>query len=150
LREVTDGFGVGDLGGIDEKEARMFGADHKVKSLKDVPFLRTCSDEDIRRLARVGDLAYVREGEVLTTEGSPRPAFFILLDGRARASDGAELEAGDVHGAEDVLAHRSVSTDVRMTTDGKVIVFGAREFASVMRRAPGFAFAVARRLAAAR
>lgn len=127
----------------------MFGSDHKVKSLKDVPFLRTCSSDDIRTLARVGDLTYVREGEVLTVEGSCRPAFFILLDGRAEASDGTELVAGDVHGADDVLAGRSVSADVRMTSDGRVVVFGPRAFTSVMRRAPSFAFAVARRLAEA-
>lgn len=127
----------------------MFGSDHKVKTLKDVPFLRTCSSEDIRTLARSGDLTYVREGDLLTAEGSSRPSFFILLDGRAQAADGTELVAGDVHGADDVLAGRNVSVDVQMTSDGRVIVFGPREFASVMRRAPGFAFAVARRLAEA-
>lgn len=125
----------------------MFGRDHKVKSLKDVPFLQACSDEDIRRLARTGDMTYVRQGDFITTEGSPQPAFFILLDGRARASDGNDLIAGDVHGAEDLLAERRASADVRMTTDGRIVIFGAKEFAAVMRRAPGFAFAVARRLA---
>ncbi len=125
----------------------MFGRDHKVRSLAHVPMLRSCTAVELRALAALGDECSVRSGEVLCAAGSTRPEFLILLEGEAQTSVGDRLVPGDSHGAAEALAGMSSREEVRMLTDGSVVVFGPRELAGVIRRAPNFALALARTLA---
>ena len=125
----------------------MFGRDHKIRSLREVPMLRACATEELRALASLGDETLVRSGDVLGTPDAVRAEFFILLEGEARTSEGERLRPGDTHGAAETLARTSPREEVRMVTDGSVVVFGSRELAGVIRRAPNFALALARTLA---
>src|SRR5687767_4290189 len=105
----------------------MFGRDHKVRSLAHVPMLRSCTAVELRALAALGDECSVRSGEVLCAAGSTRPEFLILLEGEAQTSVGDRLVPGDSHGAAEALAGMSSREEVRMLTDGSVVVFGPRE-----------------------
>lgn len=125
----------------------MFGRDHKVRRLCNVPLLRLCAPDEVRAVASLGDETFVRSGDVLCRAGATRSDFFILLEGQAETSDGERLGPGDSHGAAETLAGIRSRDDVTMVTDGSVVVFGSRELAGVIRRAPNFALAIARTLA---
>jgi hypothetical protein len=71
-----------------------------------------------------------------------------VLSGEARLEDGRRLAAGDSHGAVELLDDSVAPTPLTMTRDGDVVVFGRREFASLLRRVPGFGAGLARHFAA--
>lgn len=109
--------------------------------------LRSCTSQELRAVAALGDETFVRSGQVVCAAGSDRTSFFILLAGEAKTSEGERLVSGDSYGAAEALAGLSSREEVRMVTDGSVVVFGSRELAGVIRRAPNFALAIARTLA---
>ena len=126
----------------------MFGNDHKVKRLRDVTFLADCSLNDVRLVASRGDLVRVRAGEVVTDASQRDKQFVVVLSGEARLEDGSRLGAGDSYGAVALLDDSASPASLTMTRDGDVLVFGRREFASLLRRVPGFGAGLARHLVA--
>lgn len=125
----------------------MFGDDHKIKRLEQVPLLAHCSARDLRSIASRGDIVRVRKGDAVRPTGRER-SFVVVLDGKAERVDGIVLEPGDTYGAVDLLRRKRTPDDVRMITDGDVLIIGARAFSGLFYTVPSFALAVSKELAA--
>ena len=54
--------------------------DAKVELLKKVPLFSGCSKNELRELAKTADELDLREGTVLTREGTPGREFFVLIE----------------------------------------------------------------------
>jgi CRP-like cAMP-binding protein len=121
----------------------MFKSDKKIDRLRDIELFAGCSMQELRTIASLGDHIAIREGDVIA--GSDR-TFFLLKSGEASAGD-AVLRPGDSQGSLGLLGGPTEIPNVRMKTDGTVLVVGRREFSSLMHRVPGFAFGIARDLA---
>lgn len=105
----------------------MFSGSSKEQKLAALSVLRSCTRAEIRTIARTGDEVAVRAGEVLCRSSDHVRPVLILLSGRARLGGGRTLEAGDVHDADDDRG------DVRMVTDGRVLVIEPRAYRRLRR-----------------
>jgi CRP-like cAMP-binding protein len=126
----------------------MFAGDHKIKQLEQIPGLRRCPRPELRLIAAAADEARLSAGEVLRHGGDADRSFFLVLDGEAEvAEDGRRLRAGDSYGACNALVDGGPEAELRMRTDGRVLVLGTREFRGLMHRAPFFATTIAMAIA---
>ena len=126
----------------------MFGGDHKIKSLEQIPMLSACSSAELRTVAASGDMVAVDPGDVIRRRGSADRSFFVLLAGDADVNDGElRLGRGDTYGALALLTDTENSDEIRMRTPGRVLVFSARQFRGLVRRTPEFAMGLAREVA---
>ncbi len=70
--------------------------------LSSVPMFRSCSSEQLDRLALLGDAVSAADGNVIVSQGDAADAFFVITSGKARVErDGREvasLGAGDYFG----------------------------------------------------
>ena len=123
----------------------MFGGDHKVKRLEQIPMLSQCSARELKAVAARGDMLAVRSGDVVRYNGRDR-SFLLLLSGSATRGEGV-LEPGDSYGAVGLLGGQAEKDEVRMLTDGRVLVVGPREFSALIYSVPGFALGLAKDLA---
>ncbi len=126
----------------------MFGGDHKVKRLEQIPMLADCSSMELRTVASTGDMIAVGSGDVIRHKGSSDRSFFVLLEGDAAVNGGERrLARGETYGALGLLTGTTEIDEVRMLTDGRVLIFSPRQFGGLVRRAPGFALGLARAIA---
>jgi hypothetical protein len=124
----------------------MFGTDLKVESPERVPMLSHCSARELRTVAARGVVLTVRPGDVVRRSGGDG-SFLLILSGFATRGDEAVLEAGHSYGAIELLGGEHESDEVRMLTEGTVLVIGAREFSGLFYTVPGFALGVAKEVA---
>jgi cAMP-dependent protein kinase regulator len=70
--------------------------------LSQVPMFRSCTTEQLDRLAELGDAITVAEGKPVVSEGDAGEAFFLITSGKARVTRGerevASLSEGDYFG----------------------------------------------------
>ena len=120
--------------------------DDKVRRLASLPSFADCSDDDLRAIASSADLIAVREGDVLHTRGAANNDAVLILDGIAVVATDALLSRGDWFGAVALLDGDAETSELRMLTDGSVLVFGRRQFAGSIVGVPSFATALAKDL----
>lgn len=124
----------------------VLGRNAKVEFLKKVPLFAGCSKAELRELAIIADEVNVREGAVLTKEGSTGREFFVLVDGTARVSRGgrklADLGAGDWVGEIALLTNAPRTATVTATTPLRVLVIGDRRFRDAVETMPSIAIKV--------
>jgi CRP/FNR family transcriptional regulator, cyclic AMP receptor protein len=73
--------------------------DDKIKALSTVALFSGCSKKELQSVARLCTLLSVKEGFVLTTEGTPGRECFVIADGKARVTIGGK-KVGEVGGGE--------------------------------------------------
>jgi CRP/FNR family transcriptional regulator, cyclic AMP receptor protein len=122
----------------------------QIDLLKAVPLFSTCSQSDLRAIAKLGTPVSVERGELLTAQGSVGREFFLVLAGIASCRLGkrevAEFTTGSYFG-ELALLHGGIRTaDVVAETDMELLVLDAREFKSMLMTTPGIGVKMLARL----
>jgi hypothetical protein len=121
----------------------MFKQDKKVELLRGIDLLKACSLRELRTVASLGDHVAVRAGEAVRPSDR---SFVLVTSGEARLGDSV-LKVGDSFGALGLLGGPIETRELFMQSHGRLLVVGRREFATLMRRVPGFAAGVAQHLA---
>ena len=121
----------------------MSRIDHKLNDLQRINLLSQCSDDELRTIAATADLIAVRSGDVLRARGGADRSFFLLVSGVAALGTDALLSAGDSDGAIGLLGGEPDTDELRMLSDGRVLVASPRQFAGLIDGVPGFARAIA-------
>jgi CRP-like cAMP-binding protein len=126
------------------EEATMI--DRKLDLLRSVELFAECTDVELRTIAATADMIPVAAGDLLRDGASGGPSFYLVLDGTAALGTDALLGPGDWDGAVALLGGESDSDDLRMLSDGHVLVAGPREFAGLIAAVPGFASGIGKEL----
>jgi CRP-like cAMP-binding protein len=112
--------------------------DAKIDRLRQLPVLRSCTDEEVRKLGAAGELVELPAGTVLQREGEDVDWLHLVIDGQISRSAGPEAVVGQTA----VLAGEAAQDEVRADVALLVLVLGRREFRALMDAAPGFRSAV--------
>lgn len=120
----------------------MYGRrSEKADALKDIPLFSGLSNKERMELARHVDEIAVRSDTMLTVQGGPGDAFYLIVDGKAdvirNETKIATLGAGDSVGEMALLDGEPRSATVVMTSDGTVLTMPRREFTAVLKDIPG-------------
>lgn len=119
--------------------------DRKLDLLGKIGLFAACSDVELRTIAATADMVTVEAGELLR-DASSAPAFFLVLDGTAALGTESVLAPGDWDGSIGLLGGEPDTDELRMLSDGHVLVAGPREFAGLMALVPGFAAGIGKDL----
>jgi len=120
--------------------------DVKVEHVREVLLFDGCSDEELRRIARMADEIAVPAGYVLVYEGDWGHDVFVVAEGEARVTVNgrtlAVLGVGSVIGELAVLSPAPRSATVTAATPMRFFVFYADAFEALLTEHP----VIARRL----
>jgi CRP/FNR family transcriptional regulator, cyclic AMP receptor protein len=115
----------------------------KADALKEIPLFNNLSNKELMELARHLDEVPVFSDTILTVQGGPGDAFYLIVEGKAdvirNSTKIAVLGPGDTVGEMSLLDGEPRSATVVMTTDGVVLTMPRREFAGVMNDIPAIA-----------
>lgn len=113
----------------------------KADALADIPLFSSLSSKERQELARHVDEVPIKSGAVLTKQGAPGDAFYLIVEGKAdvikNGTKIARLGPGDAVGEMALLDGEPRSATVMMTTDGNVLTMPRREFKAVLHDIPG-------------
>jgi CRP-like cAMP-binding protein len=113
----------------------------KADALADIPLFSSLSNKERQELARHVDELPVKSGAVLTKQGDPGDAFYLIVEGKAdvikNGTKIARLGPGDAVGEMALLDGEPRSATVMMTTDGTILTMPRREFKGVLHDIPG-------------
>ncbi len=127
------------------------GKDAKIDLLRGVSLFSACSNRELSRIASLADEIDVPEGRVLTRQGDVGREFFVVVDGRARASvrgrKSQRLRAGDSFGEMSLLDQGPRSATVTADTDMHLLVLDSRSFFALIEDVPSVARKIMRVLA---
>lgn len=108
--------------------------------LKDVPFFRTMSKNELGVVAQQTDEIDVPAGKVLAREGDFGDEFFVIDDGTAEVTRGgeriAELGPGDFFGELALLEADRRNATVTATSPMRLIVMSRPSFRALDRSSP--------------
>ena len=120
--------------------ARDVRRTEKADEWADMPLLRNLSNKERMELDRHVDEVAVTEGTVLTEQGTPGDAFYLIVEGTAVVKRSgtkiAVLGAGDAVGEMALLDGEPRSATVVMTSDGTVLTMPRPEFRGVLKDIP--------------
>ncbi len=117
--------------------------DLKQESISRIELFRSCSPAQIRSVAKIGDWVDVAEGTVLAHEGRRAGEFVVLMDGKAAATDSdgmSVLEDGSFFGQVELAGDTPHRSSIHMLTAGRLLVFEARAFRSLIESVPSVAW----------
>jgi CRP/FNR family transcriptional regulator, cyclic AMP receptor protein len=124
----------------------------KIDLLRGVSLFSACSRAELSRIASLADEIEVPKGKVLTREGEPGREFFVVVDGRARATLGSRtrvdpLGPGSSFGEMSLLDQGPRSATVEAETDMRLLVLDSRSFSALISEVPSVARKVLRVMA---
>lgn len=115
----------------------------KADALKEIPLFNSLSNKERMELARHVDELPVRSDTLLTVQGGPGDAFYLIVEGKADVIRNdtkiATLGPGDTVGEMALLDGEPRSATVVMTSDGVVLTMPRREFTAVLQDIPSMA-----------
>jgi CRP/FNR family cyclic AMP-dependent transcriptional regulator len=115
----------------------------KADALKDIPLFKSLSKKERMELARHVDEVPVRSDTLLTVQGGPGDAFYLIVEGEADVMRNdtklATLGPGDTVGELALLDGEPRSATVVMTSDGVVLTMPRRDFTAVLQELPPIA-----------
>ncbi len=125
--------------------------DAKIERIAEQPLFATCTEADLRSLAKVCDEVEVSTGDIPARQGWHGPWFFVIEAGTAEVvrNDRKErvLGPGEYFG-ENALLGAPHPVTVRALTDMSLLVFGRRDSSVTMEEIPSLArrfFGIGRR-----
>jgi CRP-like cAMP-binding protein len=125
---------------------RRKNKDAKIRLLSGVSLFSACSRGELGRIASLVDQLEVPEGKVLAREGDPGWEFFVVCEGKAKATKGgrkvASFGRGSFFGEMSLLDDGPRSATVTAETDMQLLVLSSRSFSSLISENP----AVSRKL----
>ena len=118
----------------------------KVDLLKKTPLFSECSKAELGALALTADELDLREGTVLTREGSAGREFFVLIEGtvsvRQKGKPVADLGPGDWLGEVALLTDTPRTATATATSPLRVLVLTDRAFRQAVKGMPTIALKV--------
>ena len=118
----------------------------KVDLLKKTPLFSDCSKAELGALALTADELDLRDGTVLTREGTPGREFFVLIDGTVsvtqKGKSVADLGPGDWVGEVALLTDVPRTATVTATSPLRVLVLTDRAFRQAVKGMPTIALKV--------
>jgi trk system potassium uptake protein TrkA len=121
-------------------------SDRKLDVLRRIPLLDSLSEGELRTIAATADMMHLRSGDVVREAGGADHSFYLVLSGAVAVGNAGVLVAGGWDGAVGLLGGEPETDELRMLSDGVVLVAGPREFGGMLQRIPGFASVIGREL----
>jgi CRP/FNR family transcriptional regulator, cyclic AMP receptor protein len=120
--------------------------DQKLDMLATVPLFSGCSKKELRTIATLADEIDLRQGKVLTRQGSPGREFFVLLEGTVEVvRDGkriSTLQGGDFFGELALISNIPRTATVTATSPIRALVVVGRDFRRLLEEDAGIAVKV--------
>jgi CRP/FNR family transcriptional regulator, cyclic AMP receptor protein len=114
--------------------------------LQKVPLFEHCSKQNLVEVAGIAEEIDLREGKVLMREGRPGYEFFVLLEGTAEVTQGAEhvrtLGPGDFFGEIALVSKIPRTATVTTTSPVHALWISAQSFRSLVDRQSAVALQV--------
>jgi CRP/FNR family cyclic AMP-dependent transcriptional regulator len=108
--------------------------------LAQVPMFRSCTPEQLDRLADLGTAVGVSEGKPIVGEGDPGEEFFVITSGTASVSHGgkkvAQLGAGDYFGELALFDPAPRNATVTATSGVALVTLSRSAFGKVLDEIP--------------
>ena len=115
----------------------------KVDLLRRTALFAACSNTELARIASLTTEHNVAAGHVLMKTGEPGLEFFVIVEGKAKASrKGVELASlgpGSFFGELALLDGGERTADVTAETDMRLLVLSRREFSTLFLSVPSVA-----------
>jgi CRP-like cAMP-binding protein len=116
-----------------------------VEALRKVRFFEELTDEDLSRVAKVGQRRSFAAGDALVERDSDRGGLFVILSGRAQVEVGGavhDLTPGDFFGEMALLGHTRRSASVTATEPVEALVIETIYFDPFLIQNPSVAVAI--------
>jgi CRP-like cAMP-binding protein len=110
-----------------------------VEALRQVHFFEELTDDDLGRVAKIGQRRSFAAGETLVERDSDRGGLFVILSGTARVEVGGtthDLGPGDFFGEIGVLEKELRTATVRATSPMRLIILSRWDLKRLERRDP--------------
>ena len=116
------------------------GGNQKIDLIRKVPLFERCSRAELKEIAMLADEVDLREGQVMTRQGTPGREFFVLLSGTADVKKGNRkvntLGAGDFFGEIALVSREPRTATVIATSPVRALVISDRSFRRLLEDAP--------------
>lgn len=116
-----------------------------VEALRKVRFFEELTDDDLERVAKIGQRRRVAAGDALVERDSDRGGLFVILSGRAQVEVGGtvhELGPGDFFGEMALLGHTRRSASVMASEPVEALVIETIYFDPFLIQNPSVAVAI--------
>jgi CRP/FNR family cyclic AMP-dependent transcriptional regulator len=114
--------------------------DAKVRLLNGVSLFSACSRGELGRIASLVDQVEIPAGKVLAREGEPGWEFFVIAEGKAKATKRgrkvASFGRGSFFGEMSLLDQGPRSATVTAETDMQLLVLDSRRFSALVEDHP--------------
>jgi CRP-like cAMP-binding protein len=123
----------------------------EAQALRFVPFFEDLTDDDLERVARVGQRRRFASGETILKQGEVGGGLFIILSGTAGVETGGKVHTlgpGDFVGEMALLARRPRSATVTAQTDVETLTVEAMHFKPFLIKNPSVAVSILERVVA--
>jgi len=124
------------LDGRERPEGLMYSTVEKILFLKSAPVFERVAGDDLAPLARIAEEEVFATGSVITTEGEPGDALYIIVRGKVQISrDGvplATIGAGDTLGEMSIFDGAPRSATGTVLEEAEVLRIGNEEFYEVL------------------
>ena len=116
------------------------GRNQKVDLIARVPLFAHCSKRELEQIASVADEIDLAEDKELMREGALGREFFVILEGSAEVTRGAEtintLGPGDFFGEIALISHGPRTATVTATSPLRALVVTERSFHQLVDKSP--------------
>ena len=123
----------------------MSGAPRDVEALRRIHFFEELTDDDLARVAKLGQRRSFAAGESLVERDTDRGGLFVLLSGRAQVEVGGvvhELGPGDFFGEMALLGRTRRSASVTASEPVEALVIETIYFDPFLMQNPSVAVAI--------
>jgi voltage-gated potassium channel len=123
----------------------LSGAPRDVEALRRIHFFEELTDDDLARVAKLGQRRSFAAGETLVERDTDRGGLFVLLSGRAQVEVGGavhELGPGDFFGEMALLGRTRRSASVTASEPVEALVIETIYFDPFLMQNPSVAVAI--------
>ena len=123
----------------------MSGSPRDIEALRRVRFFEELTDDDLARVAKLGQRRTFAAGELLVERDSDRGGLFVILSGRAQVEVGGaahDLGPGDFFGEMALLGHTRRSASVTASEPVEALVIETIYFDPFLIQNPSVAVAI--------
>jgi CRP-like cAMP-binding protein len=114
--------------------------DRQLETLRDLDIFRSCTHDELERIATISTELRVDAGRVLCRQGEFNAEFFVIVDGEAEVDvDGTRVNTlgrGGFFGEHALLDHSARNATVTALTPMALLVFNRAEFDTLLIDAP--------------
>ena len=123
----------------------MSGVPRDVEALRRIRFFEELTDDDLARVAKLGQRRTFAAGETLVERDTDRGGLFVILSGRAQVEVGGavhDLGPGDFFGEMALLGHTRRSASVTASEPVEALVIETIYFDPFLIQNPSVAVAI--------